>query len=262
MPFVYSGQFNHDNFEFINFRDFWGDATTVVLYFFFFKFPTDCKHICFNKTNIYVLHCCQDLFLEISSPSKFLSGGCCARSRISFLYLPKKKPNRSISCRMQVMKLTLNLVGRWGAAPEIPVAPDMLVGSLDIHIYIYCVHTNDFSMSYLLVSYKNLTGTWETVFRPLTRVVGIIVVQYYRAQGVARSICTMLSGGGFQARLRQCNSLGSLTFGYRWSLDWVLHLFHHKQELSYCCTVQSMWLGCCLAVGASKPVLMRRCSSI
>ena len=32
MLLVNSGQFNWDNWEFVNFPDFYGDATTVVLY--------------------------------------------------------------------------------------------------------------------------------------------------------------------------------------------------------------------------------------
>ena len=66
MLFVNSGQFNQENFEFINFPDFCGYATTVLLHLKISSLDsplnvTICLKI-FHKETYF----CQVLFLEIS----------------------------------------------------------------------------------------------------------------------------------------------------------------------------------------------------
>ena len=72
MLFISSRQFNKDNFKFVNFPDFCGDATTAVLYLNISILNSPLTvNICLEnylKRNIF----CQVLFLEISYYYLFL----------------------------------------------------------------------------------------------------------------------------------------------------------------------------------------------
>ena len=67
MLFVNSGQFNQEIFEFVNFPDFCGYATTGITFEnFYFRFPTDCNHVfkqIFTRKHIFAKFC----FLKLVS---------------------------------------------------------------------------------------------------------------------------------------------------------------------------------------------------
>ena len=68
MLFVISGQFNQENFKFVNFPDFCGYATTVILHLkiSILDSPTDCNHMfkkIFSRKHMFAKFC----FLKLVS---------------------------------------------------------------------------------------------------------------------------------------------------------------------------------------------------